>query len=143
MTLIDFYILGQNSSSNRYNFACRLVEKIYKQGRRVFIHTASPDELRHMDRLLWTFRDGSFIPHGPREKANPTTPVIIGCDQDMVGEETDVLVNLAAEVPGFFSRFERVAEIIDQDAQHRASGRERFRYYRDRGYELTTHEDQK
>ena len=61
-----------------------------------------------------------------RHAAQPTT-------------HTDLLINLAAEVPTFFSRFERVAEVVDTDAARRNQARERFRFYRDRGYAVETH----
>ena len=140
MTQVDFYILNEQATGNRYLLACRLAEKIYHQGRRLFINTGSQEESRHMDRLLWTFRQGSFVPHATLEKADPsTTPVIIG-NSGEAGDESDVLINLAAEVPNFFSRFERVAELIDREPETKASGRERFKFYRDRGYPLNTHD---
>jgi DNA polymerase-3 subunit chi len=140
MTRVDFYILDERAAGNRYLLACRLTEKIYHQSRRVFINTASAEEQRHMDRLLWTFRQGSFIPHASSDKADPaTTPVIIG-RQGEAGQETDVMINLAAEVPACFSRFDRVVELIDREPQIKAAGRERFRFYRDRGYLLNTHD---
>ena len=139
MTQVDFYILDENANGNRFTLACRLAEKIYHQGRRVFINTQSQDEARHMDRLLWTFRQGSFVPHASLEKANPsTTPVIIGCSGE-AGNENDVLINLTHQVPNFFSRFERVAELIDREADIKSAGRQRFKFYRDRGYPLNTH----
>ena len=93
-----------------------------------------------MDRLLWTFRQGSFVPHGTLGNCDTTvTPVIIG-HRDESGDEHDVLINLGLEVPGFFSRFERVAEIIDKEPQVVTAGRERFRFYRDRGYPLSKHD---
>ena len=54
--------------------------------------------------------------------------------------DCEVLINLADEVPDFFSRYARVAEIVDADAIRREKGRERFRFYRDRGYQLQTHQ---
>jgi DNA polymerase-3 subunit chi len=139
MTQVDFYILDEQASGNRYLLACRLAEKIYHQGRRIYINTDSDEDQRHMDRLLWTFRQGSFVPHARQAKADPrTTPVIIG-RQGESGEENDVMINLAAAVPTNFSRFERVAEVIDREAPVKAAGRERFRFYRDRGYPLNTH----
>lgn len=93
-----------------------------------------------MERLLWTFRDGSFIPHGLLGQADPAyTPVLVGNGEDAT-EEHDILINLHSEVPQFFSRFQRVAEPIDQDAQVRTAGRNRYRFYKDRGYPLETHE---
>ena len=139
MTQVDFYILDEKAPGNRFMLACRLAEKIYHQGRRIFIQTQSHEETRHMDRLLWTFRQVSFVPHAPQEKANPsTTPVIIG-DTTQAGDESDVLINLALQVPNFFSRFERVAELIDREAEIKSAGRQRFKFYRDRGYPLNTH----
>jgi DNA polymerase-3 subunit chi len=51
-----------------------------------------------------------------------------------------VLINLAGSVPEFFSRYQRVAELVDGNEQRRTQGRERFRFYRDKGCELHTHQ---
>jgi len=140
MTRIDFYILAQASRGNRHLLACRLSEKAFRQRHRVYIHTTSMEEAQHLDRLLWTFREGSFVPHGLSGEADAEfTPILIGC-RDAPGDEDDVLINLAREVPSFFSRFERVAELIDQEAAVRASGRKRYCFYRDRGYPLYSHD---
>jgi DNA polymerase-3 subunit chi len=142
MTRIDFYILSEKARDNRYHLACRLADKAYQQGCRVLIHTASEQEAQHMDRLLWTFREGSFVPHGLSGKADPAaTPVLIGHGED-IKEEHGVLINLHPEVPAFFSRFERLIEPIDRDDQVRDAGRRRFRFYRDRGYPLESHDIQ-
>lgn len=141
MTQVDFYVLDEQASGNRYTLACRLSEKIYHQGRRILIHTTTAEETRHMDRLLWTYRQGSFIPHGTAGDCEPSvTPVIITHEEAAGDAEHDVLINLCAEVPSFFSRFDRVAEIIDKEPQVVTAGRERFRFYRDRGYPLNKHD---
>lgn len=134
MTQIDFYILG---SLNRMQFACRLAEKVFGLGHRLFIHTESEQDARTLDDLLWTFRDRSFLPHC-RAGTDAEAAIQIGDGTEPAGE-FQVLMNLASQVPAFFSRFERVAEMVDQDAEVRALGRERFRFYKDRGYPLETH----
>lgn len=137
MTKVDFYILGAGSSEQ---VACRLAEKAYHLGKRIYIHTETPQQARHMDELLWTFREGSFVPHEPYQAGSPSqSPIQIGCHES---PETDceVLINLAAEVPLFFSRFSRVAELIGPQQEAKVQGRERFRFYRDRGYPLDTHD---
>ena len=140
VTRVDFYILSEQARGDRYQFACRLVDKVYGQGHRVYIHAGSDTEVHHLDRLLWTFREQSFIPHGRAGEANPElTPVLLGWQGDPQ-QEDDVLINLAPVVPEFFSRFDRVAEIMDGDPEVRRAGRERFRFYRDRGYPLEDHE---
>lgn len=139
MTQVDFYILGEQSTGDRFQLACRIVDKAWQQGHRVYLHTNSDAESRHLDKLLWTQREESFIPHGLISESDGTlTPVLIG-HNEQAGDEHDVLVNLAASVPPFFSRFSRVAELIDQDPAVREAGRNRYRTYRDRGYTLNTH----
>lgn len=137
MTRIDFYILEQEEPAGRELFACRLVEKAYQQGHQVYVNTVDESQAGRMDELLWTFRSGSFIPHTCVDaEDDPDSRVHIGYGADPL-QYNDVLVNLAAEVPLFFSRFQRVAEIVDPNAREQA--RERFRFYRDRGYDLKSH----
>ena len=93
-----------------------------------------------MDRMLWTFSEQSFVPHGLLgEVEADLNPILIG-DAQQAHEEHDVLINLAMEVPTFFSRFERLAECVDNDDVARTASRERYRFYRDRGYPLNLHD---
>jgi DNA polymerase-3 subunit chi len=142
MTQIDFYILQEGAKGDRFTLACRLAEKAWQRGHRIYLHTNSEQESQHLDRLLWTFRQGGFLPHGIDREADPEfNPILIGHD-GTAQEEQDVLINLAVQVPAFFSRFNRVVEPIDRDSEIRRAGRERFRFYRDRGYPLNSHEIQ-
>ena len=139
MTRIDFYVLEDTARDNRYTLTCRLADKIFRDGRRVYLHTESEQEARHLDRLLWTFRDQSFLPHGlAGQSGRELTRILIGWNAPPDGED-DVLINLAREVPDFFSRFSRVAEPLDSESGVREAGRERFRFYRARGYPLHSH----
>lgn len=139
MTRIDFYILEQPHSEARMRFACRLAEKAWQQGNQVYIHTESAEQSRRLDELLWTFRAGSFIPHSQDSDSSADSVAVHIGHTGEPQHHDQVLINLAAEVPLFFSRFERVAELIDQDEEVRQQGRERFRFYRDRGYPLENH----
>jgi DNA polymerase-3 subunit chi len=142
VTRVDFYVL-ENGAGARERFACRLAEKVFRLGHRVLVHPQSPDHAKRLDDLLWTWRDGSFVPHlawsGDLDPADvEATPVIVGDGGDPP-VEADVLINLADDVPSAFSRFERVAEIVDADPEVRSRSRARFAFYRDRGYPLDTH----
>lgn len=139
MTRVDFYVLGEADAGGAEALACRLTEKIYKLGHRIYVHAGSEEQAQRIDALLWTFRAGSFVPHARRGEADADeVPVLIGSDAEP-DPHNQVLVNLAPEVPNFFSRFERVAEVVTADPAHRTQAREKFRFYRDRGYELQTH----
>ena len=92
-----------------------------------------------LDRMLWMQPALSFVPHC--RLASPQaadTPVIVDDAREHEGPLA-VLINLAAEPPPFFSRFERLAEIVAADAVSIEAGRERYRFYRERGYALRTH----
>jgi len=140
MTEVDFYLLKDSSAQGRARLACRLADKVYRLGKRVFIHTESAAQTRRLDDLLWTFQQNSFVPHEvfPGSADNPP-PVLLGHDAEP-DAGSEVLINLAAEVPVFFSRFERVAELVNEDPALRQLGRKRYSFYKDRGYPLRTHE---
>ncbi len=139
MTRIDFYI--QQAPQQRELTACRLAEKAWQQGHRVYLNAEDPAQATRLDELLWSFRAGSFLPHEPLselEEADNTVPIHVGSGLDPSGHH-GILINLASEVPLWFSRFERVVEPIDGEERVKTAGRERFRFYRDRGYDLQTH----
>jgi len=106
----------------------------------VYIHTESPPQTKLLDDLLWTFQQNSFIPHAILSDAGETPPPVqLGHDAEPDASH-QVLINLAPEVPLFFSRFERVAELVNSDATLRRQGRSRYSFYKQRGYPLRTHE---
>lgn len=139
MTRIDFYVAGDKEAGSREQIACRLVEKAYRLGHRIYVHTDTPEQARLIDDLLWTFQAGSFIPHELNgASAEAAAPVLIGHD-GAPHPGWEVLVNLAAGVPTFFSSYARVAEVVDQSETVKAQTREHYRFYRDRGYSIETH----
>lgn len=138
MTQVDFYILEGTASRARMLFACRLAEKVVGMGHRVFVQASSEGTARELDDLMWTFHDGAFLPHC-MAGADPEAPVHIGHEGEP-GEGFHLLINLGTGVPGYFARFERVAELVDGDETRKAEGRERFRFYKDRGYPLKTNQ---
>jgi len=137
MTQIDFYVLPDNAPRGRALFTCKLAEKAFGLGHRSFVHLASEAEAQHLDNLMWTFRDRSFLPHCLAGE-DTQAPVHLGFGQEPA-TNFHLLINLSPDIPRFFSRFERVAEVLDANHEIRAQGRERFRFYKDRGYPLETH----
>ena len=136
MTQVDFYILEGVGPRDRALFACRLADKVAGMGHRVFVQAESEGAARELDELMWTYSDRSFLPHCLAGQ-DPEAAVHIGHGAEP-GGDFHLLINLGQDVPGFFSRFERVAEVVDGDVTRKAQGRERFRFYKDRGYPLKT-----
>ncbi|WPL16034.1 DNA polymerase III subunit chi [Thiorhodovibrio winogradskyi] len=139
MTRVDFYSLEPSFRGNRFDFACRLIEKIRTQGLRVLVHCPDIAQARALDRLLWTFRDEAFVPHGLVGQVDAEwTPVLISPNGEPV-VENQVLINLAQEVPDFFSRFQRVCELIDQAPRVLTAGRQRWAWYKQQSVRLEHH----
>ena len=108
-----------------------------------FSSARSPERARLLDDRLWTFSQSSFLPHLRTDAIRDEDdlarhPILIGVDQAPPGP-CELLINMDLEVPSFFSRFERVAEVVDAAAERRDAGRHRYRFYRDRGYPLENH----
>lgn len=140
MTRVDFYILPDADEDRRQVYLCRLVDKAYRLGHRVWIHVPEATRAAALDDRLWSFNQGSFLPHerAGAEDADPDCPVVLA-EAGEPGDARELLVNEDAEVPAFFTRFERVAEVINQDEETRRRGRERYAFYRDGGHELHYH----
>jgi DNA polymerase III subunit chi len=136
MTQIDFY----TNVLDKLTTACRIAAKAYSVGRRMLVFCPDAEVATRIDRMLWTNPATGFIPHCA--SASPLaskTPIIIDhggeaptCDQ--------VLLNLRTEWPPFFGRFERLIEIVSLEDEDRQCARQRFKFYRDRGYEIRTHD---
>ena len=136
MTEIIFYTFADNP----LDVARRVAAKAHGQGRQVMIYAPDPATADAIDRLLWTTPALSFVPHCRDSDALAgETPVLIGTRTDTL-RSADVMINLHAEQPPAFARFERLVEIIGQDDAGREQGRERYRFYQARGYALQTHD---
>ncbi len=138
MTRVSFYVLKGEQEQARQVFACRLAEKAYKLGHEVFIHTRDAEHSEQINQALWVFRADSFVPHQLNSDDNTQqSPILIGHDTSPP-RLMNLLINLNEEQPMFFSQFERVAELINDQHTIKLAGRERYQFYKQRGYELET-----
>jgi DNA polymerase-3 subunit chi len=137
MTKIDFYILPSPAPAARLDFACKLTEKAWRLGHRVFLLCADAEQRDALDQRLWSFKGESFVPHSLIEDAD-AAPIALGLAAEY-GDHSDLLVNLGLAIPGTFERFARVAEIVVEDPAIRQAARDSFRFYREKGYPLQDH----
>jgi len=141
MTQIDFYVLQPKSPQSRETYACRLTDKAFKSGKRVFLWVESYADAQRLNTQLWTFKGEAFLPHDLYPDTNPSkVSILIGYLPTQTHPSFDVLINLTSTVPPFFNDYERVLEIINQDSDIRELGRQRFRYYRDLNVEIKSHD---
>lgn len=149
MTNINFYVSKQDGIEHRLGIVYKLIG--YALQRNLFTHVHTDDEAmsKQLDTLLWTREKSSFIPHRIiTQEDNPThennhswndlEKITISHDHEPM-VNCDYLINLSIERPAFFSRFTKLAEVIDNSDAILAAGRKRYVFYRDRGYTLAYH----
>ncbi len=134
MTRIDFH----TNVGDALLYACRLLRKVYQAGHSTVV-LADPARLRALDGQLWTFAPLEFVPHCMAQSALAAeTPVVLASDLEGAPHH-QVLVNLGGDVPPQFARFERLVEVVGNAPEDLTAGRERYRFYRDRGYALNNY----
>ena len=137
MTRADFYILNKNTAASK--FTCTITNKVYQEGHSIYIIVPNHETADKIDNLLWTYHDISFIPHALADTYLNQIPVIIGWP-GIVMADFDVLINLTDLVPESIATYSRIIEIILPDTPTRQLGRERYKQYRNLGFELFSHE---
>jgi DNA polymerase-3 subunit chi len=141
-----FYVLKQPDEPQcklpaHFDLGCRLAADLFRAGKRVFIFTDSQAHAHQVDEHLWAFEADSFVPHnlvgeGPRNGA----PVEISWQKPT--NHRGVLINLATLTPAFISQFREVIDFVPADDTRKQAARERYKQYRQAGYQLTTNDQQ-
>ncbi len=138
MTQVDFYLLlGTLHQSDGDLFACKLTNKAYRGGARVLLCAGSQQHAGMLDDMMWQQPNSGFIPHTADPQLHGKVKIDYNRD---AGDHDDCLINLSGEVPEYNARFRRICEIVVYSEEARALGRQRFKYYKDRGYPIRTHE---
>lgn len=131
MTKVDFY----TGSEDKLRTACQLSHKAMQNGLRVLLHVPNDDTADKLDKLLWHYPATAFLPHCHSHETDAATmPVVIGRDENF--PHSELLISLHDECTTFFSRFERVIEIVGVNEDETKLGRARFKFYKDRGYDV-------
>ena len=132
MTQVFFY----HNTADRIAALAVLIGKAYAQKKPLLVFAPDAQDAQALDRRLWTHPPGGFVPHGHGDSPLAgETPVVITDDID-AQTHNERLFNLSLEVPNGFSRFASVIEVVGNDERERQAGRERVRFYKDRGYAI-------
>jgi DNA polymerase-3 subunit chi len=132
VTRIDFY----RYADDKLRVACRLAAKAFAASSRVIVYSPDPKVLADFDRNLWTYQATGFVPHCFVNSPLATeTPIVLTSSGDSLPHH-DVLLNLGDEWPPFFASFERVLEIVATEETDKEHARERWSFYKKRGYDI-------
>jgi len=137
MTRIDFH----SNVSDRIAYACRLTRKARGANCRIVLLVRDDEQLATLDEALWKFSEFDFLPHVPaQDRLAARTPIVLADKACIDLPHHEVLINLSNETPTNFARFERLFEIISTEEVDKLAARERYVFYKQRGY-LLTHYD--
>ena len=135
MTKIFFY----HGMNDRLPYALRLIAGAWAQKKAITIYAPEHGMAQQLDQMLWTQHATGFIPHcmGDSPLAAETPILIARSEEELARSAQDQrLLNLSDELPPGFARFESLVEVVSQEDKVRNSGRERVKFYRERGYEV-------
>jgi DNA polymerase-3 subunit chi len=123
----------------RLRLACRVAEKAYLAKQTVVVWFDDGALMPRFDELLWTFADGSFVPHDIVQADGACQSPVALTTGPLPADHLDMLINLGNTVPASHERFARIAEFLDARPEVRAAGRERFKVYRGKSLDPQTH----
>jgi DNA polymerase-3 subunit chi len=142
MPQVEFHILSNTGVEAGIEHACQLVDQACQQQQTVFVRVDSEAVAQRIDELLWTFRDQAFIPHEIITASSPSNPrivALIGIDEISPATFHSLLINVSNAFPSQIDGMHHVIEVVDTDPLHKQQARERYKLYRDKGYQLETH----
>jgi DNA polymerase-3 subunit chi len=134
MTRIDFH----SNVPDKIGYACRLVRKARAANCQVVLLASDAQHVARLDAALWSFSELDFLPHVMADDVlAASTPVILTDNDTADLPHHQILINLTSSTPTHFARFERLFEVISSEDGDKLAGRERYRFYQQRGYPLT------
>lgn len=132
MTRIQFL----HGARDRLLAAASWLRHAWDERRTVLVYVPRAEDADRLDRMLWTQPATGFIPHCRADSLlAPETPILLADDLGQLPQD-HCLLNLSDQVPVGFPRFEEVVEIVSTEDNVRLLARERFKHYRERGYQL-------
>ena len=138
MTNIAFY----SNVADKLLLLASLVQAALNKRRKVTVLTENAESAQALSAYLWQHDATSFLPHVLADHPHAaSTPVIIASQINAAGQsdvitQDEMLINLTAQEPASFSRFVHLLELVGHDEADKLSARQRYKFYRDRGYEI-------
>ncbi len=121
------------------NLACNLAASAWRVGKKVLIACETEQQALNLDEALWQREPDEFVPHNlSGEITQFATPIEISWLGKRNAQRRDLLINLQTNVPDFVAGFNQVIDFVPQDETEKAQARERYKKYRQLGWQLST-----
>lgn len=113
-----------------------LVSAALNKHRQVTILEHDEDRASTISQALWHASSESFLPNMlATHTLAKQSPIVVNWHEIELIQD-DMLINLTVKEPKFFSRFTQLVEIVSNEEQDKKLARERYKFYRERGYEI-------
>jgi DNA polymerase-3 subunit chi len=135
---IAFYNLGHVNYDELQRYACRVLEKAYRQQEKIFVLCENERDANYLDDFLWTYNDIAFIPHQLVNQPELVAPIKIGWESSQAQTET-ILVNMRESIPENHQQFSRIIEFVINEEPWRNQSQKKYKSYKSNGYEPVVH----
>jgi DNA polymerase III subunit chi len=132
MTVVDFY----SNVPDKQSLINDLIAGALKKQRLVTLFAEDIMVAEQMSAHIWQASNTSFLPNLLANHALVQHVSIQIAWQAGQVLQDDFLINCQSEQLTFFSRFKQLAEIVGLEDADKQSARARYKFYRDRGYEI-------
>jgi len=132
MTRVIFY----SNVSDKHAALLAILRNALTKGHSITLFAENEQRAQALHAVLWQQDSASFLPNVLAN--NPlasSTPVVIDWQDGQLCQD-DLLVNLTQRQLTIFSRFRQLIEVVGVNEDDKESARARFKFYRDRGYEI-------
>lgn len=137
MTQVIFY----SSITDKSVALLALVERALAKKNLVTVTVENQVQAQDFANALWQLQKTSFLPNVQADShLAKHTLVVFDWQQNELCHD-DILINLSQKQLTIFSRFRQLIELVGMDDLDKQQARERFRFYRDRGYQVKHYEE--
>lgn len=135
MTRVEFFF----NVEDKLQKLAELSEKAVAKNVRIMVLAADPEASQKLSQFLWQ-QPLQFLPnHQADDYFAEHSPIVVDWRSDALVHD-EVLINMQSIQTTIFSRFRRLIEIVGTDEADKVLARARYKFYRDRGYEIKSYD---
>lgn len=131
MTRVEFFF----NVDDKLAKTSELCAKALAKGRELMVFTPGVAMNEAVQAALWQHSATSFLASSDDAACMMPSPITVSHEHERLTKD-DVLINLHDQHPPFFSRFRYLVELVGSAEDDKAAARVKFRFYRDRGYDI-------
>ncbi|MET0225992.1 MAG: DNA polymerase III subunit chi [Dokdonella sp.] len=139
MPRADFYLIDKpRFREDPLLLVCELAKRAFASEQPTLILTRTQDQAEALDEKLWAFDENAFIPHQIAGDDDDAITAVLIAPPGVATADRALVINLRDDcAPGLF---ERVLEVVPADDAERLGSRERWKTYKQAGFEVAKHD---